>query len=363
MGKQQSEGEAYHSLAEVYQGFDIDNNLWMEVDSDGKQMTVISKDFENGLKCIHEFVDRVRTCDAPAYRITSRRSARGEAHRTQLGSIPTGAFISPEFRQAYEVSEQVRVFLEADEDLDIQREHPLSEPLRASWTQPGTLVADVANEFVQLIRKKAMRRNFRRRFAVRKFGVQENFQRGRTLIDALFRRRFRLNVVRIDFSYKREHLPSLEQAKEDLDRLLNNRRNNTIFHSVLGYVWHLEWAFKSGWHWHVMFFLDGSKTRHDTYVANQFCDYWKRYITGGRGRCHNCNADKNKYKRLGIGMISHDDTEKREVLVNVVLRYLTKVDEIARPRVPKGTKTFGTSHIPEPHPGTGRKRRNRAMAP
>jgi hypothetical protein len=357
MAKQQSESDTPLSLEEVYQGLDIDNNVWTEVDSHCSLTTVIGKDFENGLKRIHSFVNRVNTSDAPAYRITFQPSGRIEAHGTRLGSIPTSAFITPEFRQAYEVSEQVRVFLEAEEDLHVQQEHPWSEPLRESWTQPGKLVADVANEFVQLIRKKTSRKDFRRRFADRKFGVQENFKKGQALIDALFRRYARLAVIRIDFNYRTEHPTSLEQTKKDLDRLLNNGRNTEIFHTVVGYIWHLEWAFLSGWHWHVMFFLDGSKTWKDTYVAHQMGKYWEGPITEGRGRHHNCNADKNKYKRIGIGMISHDDADKRDVLVNVVLRYLTKVDELARPRLRAGTKTFGTSQMPEPHPGTGRKRR------
>jgi len=56
-------------------------------------------------------------------------------------------------------------------------------------------------------------------------------------------------------------------------------------------------------------------------------------------------------------MISHNDTEKRSVLEGKVLEYLTTVDELAQPRVPRGTKVFGTSQTPEDHPGTGRKRR------
>jgi hypothetical protein len=355
--KQQSEIEDSLSLSEVYQAIDIDHNVWTEVDVNGEQTMVIGKDFENGLKSIHKFVDQVRACAAPAFRIALTPSGRQVAHRTNISSMPTGAFITPEFQQAYEVSEQVRVFLEAEHELHLGQEHALSEPLRASWTQPGKLVADVANEFVQLLRKKTADKSFRRRVGVRRFGSVENFRRGKSLINALFRRRFRLNVLRIDFLYRNEHRPSLDQTKADMDRFLNNRRRKAIFKSVLGYIWHLEWGFHSGWHWHVMFFLNGSQTRHDTYVAQQFCDYWIHDITDGRGRCHNCNAAKNKYKRLGIGMISHRDVEKRNILNGDVLSYLTKIDEFVRPRVPKGTKTFGTSQMPEPHPGTGRRRR------
>jgi hypothetical protein len=359
MDKQQQHNQSHDDLLSAqsaYDGLDIDNSLWTEVDAAGSLVTVIGKDFENGLKRIHAFVDRVRRSDEPAYRMTTTPSGRVIAQRTKLGSIPASTMITPGFRQAYEVSEQVRVFLDAEEELQLQQEHPLNYPLRESLTQAGKLVGDVANEFVKLVRWKTRRKNFRRRLGVRRFGAQENFRRGKALIEALFRRYARINVVRIDLGYLRDHRPALEQAKEDMALFLNNSRRNSIFHSVVGTIWHLEWGVETGYHRHVMLFLDGSKTRQDGYVAQQMGEYWVGPITKGRGRFHNCNADKNLYKRLGIGMIGHDDEEKRDVLVNVVLRYLTKVDELVRPRVPKGTKTFATSHMPEPHPGAGRPR-------
>lgn len=38
----------------------------------------------------------------------------------------------------------------------------------------------------------------------------------------------------------------------------------------------------------------------------------------GADGSHNCNADKNKYKRLGIRMITHDERQKRDVLLEDV---------------------------------------------
>jgi tetratricopeptide (TPR) repeat protein len=190
--------------------------------------------------------------------------------------------------------------------------------------------------------------------AKRRYDAEQNFERGYALIQALFARHSRLNVIRLDLEYLHEHLPSLEQAKDDFNRLLNNSRYNAIFDHVVGVAWRLEWAPDTGWHWHVIYFIDDSKRNQDWYIAQQIGHYWCNVITGGRGRMHNCNADKNQYKRLGIGTISHDDYDKRDVLVNVVLRYLTKVDE--RLFVPKGTRSFGTSQMPEPHSGLGRPR-------
>lgn len=340
----------------TYDGIDIDNNRWTEESPTGEVVQVIGADFENGIKRIHLFVEKVRHCNEPAFELTVAPSGRMTASRTSLGAIPTSAFITPKFLDGYEVSEQVRIFLEAEEELLMHAERHLNQPLRPSLTQPGRLVGHVANEFVKRIRTKCKRKNFRRRLGVRRMRVEENFRRGKELINALFRRYARLNVVRIDLGYLSDHRAGFQQAKEDLARFLNNRRHKSVFRTVVATVWHMEWGVGTGYHWHVMLFLDGSKTRHDGFIAQQFCDYWDRVISGGRGRSHNCNFDKNRYKQLGIGVIDHADKDKRDVLLNLVLRYLTKADELVRPRTPRGSKTFSTSEFPEPHPGTGRRR-------
>lgn len=344
------------SVDVAYDAVDIDKNLWSEVTPQGEDLTVIGSDFENGIKRIHRFVDRVRDCEDPAYRLVKHASGPTLALRTRLSSIPTGSFVTPEFRASYELSEQVKVFLQVEEELQWQEERPF-EALAPSKTQPGKVVADVANQLVITIRDITGRTAFRSRLAARRFGAKRNLLRGKQLIEALFRRLARLNVVRIDFGYLSDHPASLEQTKEDFSRFLNNHRHHSAFKHLVGYIWHLEWAFKSGYHWHVVLFFDGSKTLRDAYVAHQIGEYWVRVITQDRGRYHNCNADKNKYRQLGIGMIPHDDSGKRAVLEGTVLEYLTTVDELAQPRLPRGTRVFGTSQMPEAHPGTGRKRR------
>lgn len=344
------------SIDAAYDAVDVDKNLWSEITRQGDHLTVIGPDFENGIKRIHRFVDRVRECEDPAYRLVKHASGPMLALRTRLSSIPTGSFVTPEFRGSYELSEQVKVFLEVEEELQWQEERPF-EALAPSRTQPGKLVADVANQLVIEIRDRTARTVFRSRLAARRFGPKRNYLRGKQLIEALFRRRVRLNVLRVDLGYLSDHPASLEQAKQDFSRFLNNHRNNSIFQDLEGYIWHLEWAFQTGYHWHVLLFFNGSERWRDAYIAHQAGKYWVQTITQGRGRYHNCNADKNKYRQLGIGMISAHDSDKRAVLEGKVLEYLTTVDELAQPRVPRGTKVFGTSHMPEDHPGTGRKRR------
>lgn len=352
------ETESSLSIKAFYDALETDKSLCSEVTPQGTEWTLIGPDYENGLSRIHRFVDKVRDCDDPAYRLIKHGSGPILACRTRIRSIPTGSFVTSEFRRTHELSEQVKVFLEVEEELQWVEERPFSA-LAPSKTQPGKLVADVANQLVSAIRERTGTKEFRTRLTVRRFGAKRNYLRGQQLIQALFRRHSRLNVLRVDFGYLSDHAASLEQTKNDFARFLNNHRNNSTFRHLKGYIWHLEWAFRTGYHWHVMLFFDGSHTLRDGYIATLVGDYWVRVITEGRGRFHNCNAKKSSYKRLGIGMISHDDAAKREVLEGTVLEYLTTVDELAQPRVPRGTKVFGTSQMPDDHPGTGRKRRLR----
>ena len=55
-------------------------------------------------------------------------------------------------------------------------------------------------------------------------------------------------------------------------------------------------------------------------------EHWKNSVTEGRGRFYNCNANKQRYKNVGIGMISYDQSDRIDVLKNKVGAYLTKVD-------------------------------------
>ena len=94
---------------------------------------------------------------------------------------------------------------------------------------------------------------------------------------------------------------------------------------MVGYIWKLEHGPDKGFHYHMMFFFDGSKVREDGTLAKRIGQYWLNVVTNGRGVYYNCNADKSRYKNCGIGMVDHSDNVMRDGLVKAVL-YLTKMD-------------------------------------
>jgi hypothetical protein len=185
--------------------------------------------------------------------------------------------------------------------------------------------------------------------------AERNFRDGQSLVDALLEGHAKLNVIRIDLTYRRSAPATLAHAKDDLRNLFNNRRQNAIFRHWVGCIWRLEYTTRTGYHFHLILFFDGSYRLRDGVICQQIGQYWTRAITKGRGRFENCNFAKNRYKAVAIGMIKRTDFAKRYFLVHVALQYLAKVDEVVRPAA---KKTFGTSQLPPPHSGLGRKRRD-----
>jgi hypothetical protein len=198
-------------------------------------------------------------------------------------------------------------------------------------------------------------------------------------INKLFDRHARLLVIRIDFGYRKEDIREygdferairLEddiqakylQAQADRVHLFNNMRSNELFTHLLGYAWRLEYGSLKGFHYHTFFFFDGSKSREDVTIAKSIGEYWVNVITKGRGLYFNCNANKEKYKYLGIGTINDFDTKLRQGLEKAA-RYLTKQDYYVKmdfnEEGGKKARTFGKGEITKPKSSRGRRRKTR----
>ena len=146
-------------------------------------------------------------------------------------------------------------------------------------------------------------------------------------VDALQDRYSKLCVVRVDFGYKKDENNevnvTLEEANKHIDKLLNNRRNNSIFKDNVGYVIKTEYTEDKGVHNHAVLFFDGNKVQNDKYKGDQIGNYWET-ITNGNGSYHNCN--RNDYKDNAIGMLDYKNVEMRKNLDNA-MAYLVKEEQ------------------------------------
>lgn len=186
-------------------------------------------------------------------------------------------------------------------------------------------------------------------------GPLKNAASLRSYVDGLFKHHARLLVVRVDLSYKREFRDAipLDEIIKHKDALLKDRRKGSLAKSWVGYACRLEHAPCTGYHYHLVVFLNGADFRGDVYHANCIIDEWRR-ITNDRGRGFNCNMKSDEYRFCGIGMINHFDREKRDNLKKV-LGYLTKSDELAKLKL-KGRRTFFKGTLPKKATNRGRKR-------
>jgi hypothetical protein len=228
---------------------------------------------------------------------------------------------------------------------------------------------DTLNDFIDGIRNEAESQKFKKYIYEHQRLITENHKSLMKYIDGLFKKRSRLLVLRVDLSYRKDIEVSMlsedeinnkyQQAKKDRENFLNNRRSNKLFEHLVGYAWKLEFASLKGFHYHMIFFFNSSMLHGDVNLAKNIGEYWAKTITKGNGLYYNCNANKGKYKTVGIGAIHCENHEQMKGL-ELAARYLTKPDYYAKINAPNIGKTFakgggitkskGTRGRPRKHP-------------
>ena len=178
----------------------------------------------------------------------------------------------------------------------------------------------------------------------------KNYKSLLTYIDAIFEGCSRVLVLRVDLGYSksivhrdfREGL-QFETVKTQREKLLKLLRRKLPSKTLLGHAWKLEFGLSKGFHYHCMFFLDGSKVREDVSWARAVGELWER-TTEGQGVYYNCNRAKSNYRACGIGMVEHSDREKRKNLQKAAI-YLTKVEYYMRIATEGRARTFGRGEM------------------
>jgi hypothetical protein len=174
--------------------------------------------------------------------------------------------------------------------------------------------------------------------------------------DALFEKRSRLIVVRLDLSYVQEHASQTSDcAAEDLAHLLANTRGKpSLFADLEGYIWKMECGDLGAVHFHLLLFFNNDNFQNDAFRGEQIGLYWVQVITAGRGKFFNCNRGSYKrgferFNRLGIGRIEYDDLQKRHNLAEII-RYLCKSEQQVKVRLKKRMRMIGKGVLPKISP-------------
>lgn len=199
-------------------------------------------------------------------------------------------------------------------------------------------------------------------------GARKNRESIRKLLSSIFDAKSKVLVLRIDLWY--DYCAGTMSESSDVPKLnrdsichIDMHRKDFIKHlratyskKLLGYVWRLEYGTSRGYHLHFLILLDGQAHAQDVSHGMALGEYWKMVITSGQGGYYNCNANKNAYQDLAIGMISYDDQAKRDAIEKIA-RYFTKNDQLFQAiNNNESRRTFGRSGLLKPPSNRGRKR-------
>ena len=180
-------------------------------------------------------------------------------------------------------------------------------------------------------------------------------------VDALQDNYSKLCVVRVDLGYRKDETNkvdiTLEKANKDINRLLNNRRNNSTFDNNVGYVLKTEYGENRDIHFHSYFFYDGQKVQKDMIKGEDIGKYWSENITNKQGTYYNCN--RNDYKdNHAIGILDYRDVEKRRKL-DISMAYLCKEKQsIDALKENEKDKSIRRGTMPKERSNIGRPRRS-----
>ena len=294
---------------------------------------------------IEDLVNTITTSTLPAFSVEKVKNGKPILTYHPLAKYFTSItelfeLVSSE----YEYSPNVELFFTCCFKLELGKEF-LRAPLAYGFRPIRQF--EIYNELIELIRTESRTQRFRSKVAAIKSKASYRLESSRQLINKVFDNYAKVVVLRIDFSYKYPEAENVtdEQARADLKRFLNNRRHNkALFENCITYIWKLEWGPEKGYHYHLIFFYNGRDVRNDAYWSYQICEYWGK-ITGGIGKSFDCNRDKDRYARLGIGAISRKDDAKRKILVEDVVDYLTKTDQCLRVKRMDRDRCYGTGAV------------------
>lgn len=308
------------------------------------------------LKHIEEFVSEILNSSDSGYDFeTDIFGAR--ATLTKLGEKyveRVDAFID-NYEPNLEYSEYVTLFYRICEELGL---HNRAFSFKGSYPFPGLEKEQLLNRLISEIRRIGTSDDFKDGVRRRKQNSRRNYISLVEYVNQLFGRYSRMLVLRLDFYYPNNGIDDVNgiEAGKLRQKFLNNTRGNTLFKEMVGYIWKLELGVSRGLHLHFAFFYDGSRVRKDAFLGERIGMYWKNRITDGNGSFHNCNLRKSEYRNLGIGMVSHDDSAKREELLNV-LGYLTKTEQYLKFKTKVRVKVFGKGGLGPGKSSRGRPRK------
>lgn len=305
----------------------------------GRKGWLITDDFTsiNSLREITSIVKELQKDNDPLFTIRKANGGKDRVHccKGKVGSRLLNFIVDAKYRVKrhfpyHDFDPRVELFY-----LTLEQRPQLVQMLRCGInTFEGEDAFELVfrlNDFVSKIREDLGSEWFRDQTRKCKRAALKNWRGFDRYTSSLFCRYARILIVRIDLYHRKPELQISEGGNISREQVVNDRNlyfrgmeGNSLYEHLIGYAWKLEYGLKKGYHYHCFLFFDGSKVRQDVTLARMAGEDWIR-VTRDKGDYWNCNADKDRYRGLGIGMIAHDDTAGRSGL-NRAIAYVTKPD-------------------------------------
>jgi hypothetical protein len=245
---------------------------------------------------------------------------------------------------------------------DLQPFDSWSVSVLGAYSRCGRQLGDRAQvEFVECltaavekIRRQGRSPSFKQEIWAFEKPARENYDSLVSLIRTHLAACHHLQVLRIDLGYAQHFCDAALSGEQSISyqevrchrvALIRFIKRRLPKGAYKGYALKLEFGLDKTYHYHVLVLLNGDVVREDAKIAKIICDYWKQYITKGKGGAYNCNAAT--YKESGIGSVKYDDAKKRAILETTVAAYLTKPDFYIRMTKSDGHRAFWTSQPPK----------------
>lgn len=122
--------------------------------------------------------------------------------------------------------------------------------------------------------------------------------------------------VQKEESVRRERIEKVQHERNELITQLKKKYKKDL----VGYIWKLDYSIEKNFHYNMIYFLDGEKYQNDIEIADSIGKLWTS-VTEAKG----IYLSKNLRKYKGVGLIKHDELDKRKSLESNVL-YLVKTE-------------------------------------
>lgn len=146
----------------------------------------------------------------------------------------------------------------------------------------------------------------------------------------------RILCVRVDLSYRKgmflqsdSFSEQMRKVKCDWERMRCKLKSSHVGTGMIGYMLKLEFAQLKGFHYHALVFYNGSQRQQDVVLGKMLGEFWAEdVVTNNNGRYYNCNRHKHRYRNVGIGSINYYEEDKYRNLMDLVVNYMIKPDDV-----------------------------------